>query len=185
MKAFSHVAARVLTALLALGPFCQTVEGGKVRAFAGKGVDLSQYKTYQWLPTRALTNTGLVENDPVLTPLIKEAVNRELTKLGLTEVTEGADLQVATGLTKHASPQVEAVVLASGAQGMYYATPIATMGRYNRNGSLIVNLIDPKTKTSAWAGVAEEDLSDMEGAGQKKIGKAAASLFKKYPARKR
>jgi hypothetical protein len=176
--------ARVLTALVAVGLFCQMADAGKVRAFAGKGVDLSQYKTYHWLPTRALTNTGLVENDPVLTPLLREAVNKELTRVGLVEVADGGDLQVATGLTKHASPQIEAVVLASGAQGMYYATPIATMGRYNRKGSLIVNLIDSKTKTSAWAGIAEEDLNDMEGAGQKKIGKAAANLFRKYPAKK-
>jgi Domain of unknown function (DUF4136) len=176
--------ARVVTALLALGLFCQSADAGKVRAFSGKGVDLSQYKTYQWLPTRALTNTGIVEDDPVLTPLIREAVNKELARLGLIEVAEGGDLQIATGLTKHASPQVEAVVLAAGAQGMYYATPIATIGRYNRKGALIVNLIDSKTKTSAWAGIAEEDLSDMEGAGQKKIGKAAANLFKKYPAKK-
>ena len=174
----------VVTALLALGPLCHMADAGKVRAFSGKGVDLSQYKTYQWLPTRALTNTGIVEDDPVLTPLIRDAVNRELRRLGLVEVAERADLQVATGLTKHASPQVEAVVLAAGAQGMYYATPIATMGRYNRKGSLIVNLIDANTKTSAWAGIADEDLSDMTGAGQKKIGKAAANLFKKYPVKK-
>jgi Domain of unknown function (DUF4136) len=176
---------RVLTAVMALAPFCQMADAGKVRAFSAPNADLSQYKTYQWLPTRALTNTGIVEDDPVLTPLIKEAVNRELTRLGLIEVAGGGDLPVATGLTKHASPQVEAVVLASGAEGMYYATPIATIGRYNRKGSLIVNLIDSKTKTSAWAGIAEEDLSDMKGAGQKKIGKAAVNLFKKYPEKKR
>jgi hypothetical protein len=144
---------------------------------------MTRYKTYQWLPTRALKKSGLVENDPVLTPLIKEAVNRELMQRGLTEVAQGGDLQVAAGVMQHAVPQVEAVWFA-GPQDLDFATPIATMGRYNRKGSLIVNLIDPATKKSAWAGLAEEDLNDMEGAGQKKISKAAENLFKKYPVKK-
>ena len=159
------------------------VYGGKARAQTAPGVDLSQYKTYEWLPTRVLRNTGLVENDPVLTPLIKEAVNRELSQRGLTEVPHGGDLQVAAGITTHALAQVEAVVFA-GPQDLDFATPIATMGRYNHKGSLIVNLIDAKTKKSAWAGVAEEDIHKTPGAGQKKIGKAAENLFKKFSVKK-
>jgi Domain of unknown function (DUF4136) len=166
--------------LLVLGLLTHPVQAGKVRTAAAPGVNLAQYKTYQWLPTRALMNTGLVENDPVLTPLIKEAVNRELTQLGLKEIAEGGDLQVATGVTTHAVAQMEAVLFA-GPQDLDFATPIATMGRYNRKGSLIVNLIDSKTKKSAWAGIAEENLDDIKGSGLKKISKAAEKLFKKYP----
>jgi hypothetical protein len=168
-------------AVLVLALFVpEGVYAGKVRTQVAPGADMSRYKTYQWLPTRVLQNTGLVENDPVLTPLIKEAVDRELTQKGMTEVAEGGDLQVAAGLTTHAVPQVEAVLFA-GPQDLDFATPIATMGRYNRKGSLIVNLIDAKTKKSAWAGVAEENLTDTKGAGKKKISKAAANMFKKYP----
>ena len=170
-------------ALLILGVLAPRVHAGNVRTNLAAGIDMRQYKTYQWLPTRVLTGTGVVENDPVLTPLIKDAVNRELKGRGLTEVATDGDLQVATGITTHAVPQVEAVLFA-GPQDLTYATPIATIGRYNRKGSLIVNLIDSKTKKSAWAGLAEEDLADVQGAGQKKIGKAAGSLFKKYPVKK-
>jgi hypothetical protein len=182
MKTENGVRAALLISVLAL--LCPPdIYGGKVRTQVAPGTDMAQYKTYQWLPTRVLKNTGLEENDPVLTPLIKEAVNRELTRLGMTEVTEQGDLLVATGVTTHAIAQVEAVLFA-GPQDLDFATPIATMGRYNRKGSLIVNLIDAKTKKSAWAGVAEENLNDTKGAGQKKIGKAAANLFKKYPSPK-
>lgn len=167
--------------LLGLNPI--NSYAGRVKTQLRPGTNLGQYKTYEWLPTRVLTGSGIVENDPVLTPLIKEAVNRELKERGLTEVTSGGDLQVAAGITTHAVPQVEAVWFA-GPTDLTYATPIATMGRYNRKGSLIVNLIDPKTKKSAWAGLAEEDLSDTQGAGQKKISKAADKMFKKYPVKK-
>jgi len=172
----------VLLVVLALAAAPERVHAGKAKAHAAPGIDLSQYKTYQWLPTRVLRNTGLVENDPVLTPIIKNAVNRELNQLGLKEVSEGADLQVAAGITTHAVPQVEAVYMPG--PDFYFGTPVATMGRYNRKGALIVNLIDVKSKKSAWAGVAEEDLKNLEGDGQKKISKSAENLFKKYPVKK-
>ena len=170
--------------LLGLTTLPQPCYAGKAKAQLAPGTDMSRYKTYQWLPTRVLGKTGLVEDDPVVTPFIRDAVNRELTHRGLKEVGQGGDLQISAGIMTHAVPQVEAVWVASGAQGLYYATPIATMGRYNRKGSLIVNLIDTRTKTSAWAGVAEENLNDIQGAGLKKISPAAESLFKKYPAKK-
>jgi hypothetical protein len=175
--------AGMVAAVLALGPFSQCGYAGKARTHLTPGVDISQYKTYQWLPTRVLRNTGLIENDPVLTPLIKEAVNRELALLGLKEVSEKADLQIAAGITTHAFAQVEAVFFA-GPDDLDFATPIATMGRYNHKGSLIVNLIDTKTNKSAWAGVAEEDIQKTPEAGQKKIAKAARNLFKNFPGKK-
>jgi hypothetical protein len=76
-------------------------------------------------------------------------------------------LQVASGITTHAVPQVEAVFMPG--PDYYYGKHVATMGRYNKKGALIVNLIDPKTKKSAWAGVAEEDVKNFTGDGQKKI----------------
>lgn len=178
-----YARASALTIILAIGPLQQLGYAGKVRAHLAPGVDTTQYKTYQWLPTRVLRSTGLIENDPVLTPLIKEAVNRELAELGLTEVSGSADLQIAAGITTHAVAQVEAVLFA-GPYDLDFATPIATMGRYNHKGSLIVNLIDTKTKKSAWAGVAEEDIQKTPGSGQKKIAKAARNLFKKFPRKK-
>src|SRR5688572_18751732 len=111
----------VLAVIAALLP--QQCFAGKVRTQIAPGADMARYKTYQWLPTRALKKTGLVENDPILTPLIKEAVNRELTKRGLTEVAAGADLQVAAGVMTHANAQVEAVWFA-GPQDLDFATPI-------------------------------------------------------------
>src|SRR5215203_2417443 len=183
MKFVHYARAGTVATVVAFGPFPQCGYAAKARTHLAPGVNISEYKTYQWLPTRVLRNTGLVENDPVLTPLIKEAVNRELAQLGLTEVSGKADLQVAAGITTHALAQVEAVYFA-GPSDLDFATPIATMGRYNHKGSLIVNLIDTKTKKSAWAGVAEEDIQKTPEAGQKKITNAARNLFKKFPGKK-
>ena len=67
---------------------------------------------------------------------------------------------------------------------MMYGTPLATMGRYNKEGTLVVNLIDGKTNKSAWVGMIQESLDNKEGSGQKKLPSAAAKLFKKYPGKK-
>jgi len=77
---------------------------------------------------------------------------------GLKEVAEGGDLQVATGILTTSIPQVEAVIF--GGPANIYATPIATMGRYNREGTLVVNLIDTRTKKSAWIGMVTESIDN-------------------------
>jgi hypothetical protein len=154
--------------------------GGKVKTLSGKDADFASYKTYEWLPTKIRTGAGIVENDPEVTPLIKQAVNEQLAKKGLREVPSGGDLQVATLILTESVPQVEALVFSTGTQPNW-GTAVTTVGRYNREGSLFVNLIDTKTKLSAWVGMATESLPDKQGSGKKKIATAAEKMFKKYP----
>jgi hypothetical protein len=151
----------------------------KVQTWVEKGIDFSQYKTYQWLPPKLLTKTGVVEDDPVLTPLIKDALNGELSRKGLKEVPEGADLQVSTLALAESIPQLEAMIFTGAPTD--FTSPIGTVGRYNRAGTLVVNLIDRRTKKSAWCGMVKESLDNKPGAGRKKIGPAVSKLFKKFP----
>jgi hypothetical protein len=76
-------------------------------------------------------------------------------------------------------------ILFPGGMAFDYATPIGTVGRYNREGTLVVNLIDSRTKKSAWAGLARETIDNHPGAGKEKVAKATARLFKKCPLKKR
>lgn len=157
---------------------------GKVQTYIGKDVDFSQYKTYQWLPPRVLAKTGIVENDPEIAPVIKDAVNRELAARGFREVADGGDLQVATTALAESVPQMEFIIFPGG-MAYDYATPLTSVGRYNREGTLVVNLIDSRTEKSAWAGLARETIDNHPGGGKEKIGKATSRMFKKFPAKKR
>ena len=154
---------------------------GKVQSWIGKDADFKRYETYQWLPVRVLTKTGVIQDDKVAAPIIRQAVNRQLALRGLREVTEAGDLQVSAVALSESIPQLEAVILPPGFASLDYAQPMATIGRYNREGTLAINLIITGTKKSAWFGLAKESLDNKPGAGLKKIDKAAASLFKKYP----
>jgi hypothetical protein len=79
---------------------------------------------------------------------------------------------------------LEAVIMAEG-PGMMYGTPIATMGRYNKEGTLALNLIDSKTKKSAWFAMVTDSLPNKTlkpDEIRSKLDKAARNIFKKYPA---
>jgi hypothetical protein len=166
---------------MASGPFASLSTAAKVKTWPGKDADFSSYKTYSWLPIKVLTKTGVVENDDAAAPLIRNAVNRELGKVGLKEVADGGDLQVSALALSESIPQLEAVILPQGFSQLDYATPIGTIGRYNKKGTLVVNLIIAGTAKSAWLGMAKETIDRNPGAGLKKINKVTADLFKKYP----
>src|SRR4051794_13190930 len=169
--------------LIVAGPLAERCFAGKVRVEIGTGADFASYKTYQCLPPKVLMSRGVVENEPVIGPAMKDAINRQLSDKGLHEVAEGGDLQVSALALREAIPQLEAVVFAG--PEMMYAEPIATMGRYNHEGTLVVNLIDTRTKKSAWLGMAKETIDRGDGTGLKKLPAAAAKMFKKYPSPKK
>jgi hypothetical protein len=84
----------------------------KVKSFTGKNVDISGYRTYQWLPPRVLAKTGVIENHPA-NSILKEAVGRELSERGLSEVSDGADPEIQSWVLTDSVPQLEAVIVAA------------------------------------------------------------------------
>ena len=160
------------------------VRAAKVKTQGGK--NLSQYATYQWFPPRVLTKVGLEENH-VANPVLKEVVGRQLSERGLMELADGADLQIQAWVFTESVPQLEAIVYAID-PNMLYGAPIATVGRYNRQGTLFLNLIDRRTKKSAWIGMVTDSLPsgtlDPEQI-RAELDKAAKNIFKKYPVKKK
>ena len=169
--------AKIITSCLLLAPMC--LSAGDVQTFPGKGVDLASYKTFKMLPVRVLTKNGIVENDPTYGVLILEAVRKEIAAKGLKEVQANPDLEIAAGGLGRASAQLEALIY-SYAGADWGTSPIATLGRYNKEGTVIVNMIDPRSKKTAWLGIASRAWGKPSTV-DKTIGKATAQMFKKYP----
>jgi uncharacterized protein DUF4136 len=169
--------------LLASACLMPPLRAATVKTQGGK--NLSQYKSYQWFPPRVLTKLGLEENH-VANPVLKEVVGRQLAERGLTELADGADLQIQVWIFTESVPQVEALIYTIDPY-MLYGAPIATVGRYNRQGTLFLNLIDRQTKKSAWIGMVTESLptGTLEPDQiRAQLDKAAKNLFKKYPVKK-
>jgi uncharacterized protein DUF4136 len=165
---------------------------GKTEAFTGKNADFARYKTYQWFPPRVVTKLGIEENNPS-NPLLKEVIGRQLSQKGLTELADGADLQIQIWVLTEPVPHFEALVATTisidlGTSAVTVnSDPIASVGRYNRQGTLYVNLIDSRTQKSVWFAMVSDSLpsgilkpEDIRD----KLEKAATNIFKKYPGKK-
>lgn len=159
----------------------------KVEIQVDKGADFPHYKTYEWLAPRVLKKTGLIENDPVFSPVVKAAINRELVRRGLNEVARDGQLQVSTMALTTSIPSVDAMIFPGG--GIYQSvggemtTPnanVVTIGRYNKEGTLAISLIDASTKKSVWNAMSAKSFGkpqELEG----KVNKAVSDMFKEYP----
>ncbi|MBI4893041.1 MAG: DUF4136 domain-containing protein [Acidobacteria bacterium] len=160
----------------------------KVKTQHQAGNDCKQYKTYEWLPTRAARKTGIIENEETSTPVIKEIINRELQAKGLKEVPAGGDLQIATLSTREKSPHTDALIY-TWFPDYYYGTywssgsPAMVLTSYANVGTFVLNLIDAKTKKSAWVALAT-DTVDSQKMAREKLEKAAKKMFEDFPPKK-
>jgi uncharacterized protein DUF4136 len=170
-------------ALILVGLAASLAAGADVRAFPASGVDLDTYKTFKLLPPKLMTKAGLKENEPPAGPLIAAALRKELVGKGLTEVTTGADLEVSSLGTAVSIPQIEALIYSNTLTGSAITgtAPTRTLGRYNKEGTLYVNLIDARANKSAWLGISTRALGKPASL-ENDINKAAQAMFKKYPA---
>jgi hypothetical protein len=167
--------------LLTLLAIPHPAAAGDVEVTAVKGADLAKFRTYRILPVRVLTKSGIVENDPDVSPLILSALRKELGKKGLVEVSDGEDLQVLTGALQVTFPTVEGYVHDVTDDFTLGTFNMATISRYNKEGTLFVNLVNPRDKKSVWYGFAKRALGKPSSMGRQ-VDKAAQSLFSKYPA---
>ena len=99
-----------------------------------------------------------MDGDERLQPLVSKSVKEQLAKKGYSEVPSGGDLEIVTWVLSEPIPQLEAVLFAPYGGVQWGTDAITTMGRYNRHGTLAVNLIDMKTNKSVWAGMVTRAL---------------------------
>src|SRR3982751_4627658 len=168
-----HVRKTHIAAISLLG--VMVCSAADVRIYQAKDIDVSVYRTYQWLPTRVLSKAGIVEDDPKVGAVLRRVINEHLIKHGLTEANAPADLQVSVVALREASAQLEAIFFSSFPGADWGTEPIATLGRYNFEGAVGVNLIDTKTKKTAWAGVSRKGIK-RSGADAGDVEKATANL---------
>src|SRR5215472_17846661 len=147
--------------------------------------NFASYKTYTWLPPRILKKSGIDEGDDVVAPFIKRAVNREMTRRGFTEAPDG-QVQISAWAFADAVPNVDALIYPGyglgpgGVPAINIGAPPTTIGRYNKSGTVFVNLIDASTKKSIWWAIGSGDLPKKSQL-KDKVDKAVGEMFEKYP----
>jgi hypothetical protein len=143
--------------------------------------DFSKYKTWTW------KDDDSIKND-ILAKRIQAGVTAELNKKGLSENNASPDLWVVA----HARLDKQVVVdyynsgWGYGWYGGYYGggmTMTTATAREIPVGTLIVDLVDAKSKSLAWRGIATDTLKPERSSDekQKALGEALAEMFKDYP----
>ena len=180
------------TAILAA--LCATLAGcagARITTEFNPKLDFRGFKTYAWNPTGPGAEQASSIRNPAVYALVREAVDRELANRGLVRVDTGMpDLLVAVhGMAKDRI-EVQTYGYAYGGYGYYggpfgaYPGPIAVGGTVQqyRDGTLIVDLVDARTKELAWRGTASDTVSEpsqIQGA----VNNAVKTLMKEYPPR--
>jgi hypothetical protein len=156
----------------------------KVEVYPGK-TSPSDYKTFKWTRMRTFTvQAGFSEDDPVVIPAIKKAISAQLVKAGMVEVAENPDIELYSMAMGQSVPNVDFMVMGMtptvNSQAAYSpGFRTFTMGRYNKEGTLALHLVDSKTNKSVWLGIVTKAIknpNNLEG----DINKAVDELFKKF-----
>jgi hypothetical protein len=171
----------VLILLAATASFAQKVHVG-----FDKGVDFSKFKTYAWLESKHPAQGAWAKQ-------IVADVDRQLTRKGLKKVdaAAGPDLQVVynVGIKERSISAgcdygcVLAEYLFNQLYGpqWFWPEPGSWVSEVEKNGSLVVDLVDASSKDTVWRGVATDTLSDKTKKNEHKVNKAIRRMFKKYP----
>jgi Domain of unknown function (DUF4136) len=173
MKPIGRTAVCTLLFLVALGSaFAQ-----QVKTDFDHQANFSQYKTYSWQeiqPANSLWDAR-----------IKNAVDAQLSAKGWTQVASGGDVAIVAIKTTQTQRSLQTFYDGFGGGwrwrgfgGMGEAT---TTEQDYKEGTLVVDLYDAKTKQLIWRGSAEDTLSNKAEKNEKNLEKGVAKMFKKFP----
>jgi len=166
-------------ALLVLGLLAaQGARAQKITMEFDQSIDFSRYKTFA-IRDGQLSSGNPALNSPLIKKQIEADIQNNLTAKGLTMVTSGtADLNVR--YTFGAARKTEVEAYPAGWYGLgtrYIRVPYA-------EGTLVIDLRDPTTRSLVWRAIAAEDKSDATKI-QGKIDAMVKKSIEKYPPKKK
>jgi len=139
--------------------------------------NFSQYKTYSWQQIKAA--------DPLWDTRIKNAVDAQLAAKGWTQVDSGGDVAIVAIKTTQTERTLQTFYDGMGGGwrwrgfgGMGEAT---TTEQDYKEGTVVVDLYDAKTKQLIWRGSTEDTLSDKAAKNEKNLDKGVEKMFKDFP----
>jgi len=161
----------------------------KVHVEFDDSADFCRFKTYAWLESKHPADEPWAQR--VLT-----AIDRQLVRKGLqkTDGSTSPDLEIVynSDITERTISAgcdygcVLAEYLFNRIYGppRFWPQPGSWVSEVEKNGSLVVGLVDASGKNMVWRGMATDTLSDKSEKNERKLNKAIKKMFKKYPPKK-
>jgi len=156
----------------------------KVKVEYDKKNDFNRFKTYNW----ARKNDEYLR--PFLAAVVIGAVDHNLEQKGLQKVESGGDLVI----SPYAS--IDTQMSVTGTPDVYYFPPVyggpwwgyplyrpgTTTATILKQGTLLIDLADPHSKTLQWRGIVSGHFdSTQKEKSLQAIEKSIAKMFKDYP----
>ena len=170
-------------AVMPLIAACSAIE---VHTDYDAAVDFSHYKTYFWSKTPTTKN-------PLMADRIVAEIDGQLFAKGWRKVPETqADAIIAAHVTTQEHEQINTMYNNVGPGGWYgpgFAGGWAGGGAgvststvsYFTVGTLLIDILDAKTKKGIWHATAQDTVTDDSQETQKTIGDGVAQMFAKFP----
>ncbi len=147
--------------------------------------DMGQYHTFAWSPPaqQEQSRDFSSRSDTILDQKVRNAVDQDLSKKGYVQDPAQADVHVAYSLRTRDRLQVE-----PSSYGPYGGPILSGNGvgydytYLQKEGSLVLDFIDPKTGKLLWRGIAITDIKDT-GVTQKEVQHFVDKIMEKFPSR--
>jgi hypothetical protein len=167
------VAAFAASGLLAA---CATTN---VNSFAARGVDFTQFRTYGWgAEVEAPTGDPRLDSNPFFRTRILASAERELAARGFEKVSSGTP-----DLVLHYHASVRQRLDLSTVDQKYGECDTCGASVFDQ-GTLTLDLVDPRTNKLVWRGWSERSLEgviDNQDVFEKQIDQAVARIVRQVP----
>ena len=154
----------------------------KVSVGADPGVDLTRYKTYAW-------SKGAISANAIISQLVISSVDEQLAAKGIKKVDADPDLTVVVFGSQESDMHVSNPSWSPSLNSIATGVAVGSQSWLVTKGTLVVDLLDAKTKNSVWRGQATQTL-DRGPTGdkakdaktvEKPIKNAVKKMFKQFP----
>src|SRR6201984_355123 len=139
--------------------------------------NFSQYKTYSWQTIKPANSLWDAR--------IKSAVDAQLAAKGWTQVDSGGDVCIVAIKTSQTERTLQTFYDGMGGgwrwRGFGGFGESTTTEQDYKEGTLVVDLYDAKTKQLIWRGSAEDTLSSKAEKNEKTLDQGIAKMFKHFP----
>jgi hypothetical protein len=155
---------------------CALAMLASVKTDYSHSVDFAKYKTYSWIKVSV--------QDPLWEDRVMRSIDSQLTAKGWTKTDTGGDASVAAyGSTKDEKTlQTWYDGFGGGWRWRGFGDGMATTTVENTPvGTLVVDIFDTPTQKLIWRGAGSDTLSGKLDKDEKKMDKAVAEMFKKFP----
>ena len=170
---------------LAAGLYAAAALGGcsrvAVHTIVDPEADFASYSTFDFLPNggpKGGPTHGRTLRDPLYYSYVQEAIAEVLAEKGLKRVHGNADLVIAYKALTRRQAEVLPPIYGVGWRGRVYVVAPGHVAWY-REGTLVIDVIDTRTRHTVWRGVGTGAMRDMRPGEDLKA--AVREVMERFP----